>query len=79
VTVGVSAESRILGGLWGIAVGDALGGPVEFCSRMGRERDPVIDLRCYEMYQQPPGTWSDDSSLPLCTVDKPLRAGKDIN
>ena len=33
-----STYSRILGGLWGVAVGDALGVPVEFCSREERDR-----------------------------------------
>jgi ADP-ribosyl-[dinitrogen reductase] hydrolase len=77
VTVGVSAESRILGGLWGIAVGDALGVPVEFCTRKDRERDPVADLRGYGTHNQPAGTWSDDTSLTLCTVDTLLQAGED--
>ncbi len=79
MTAGVSAESRILGGLWGAAVGDALGVPVEFCPRKDRERDPVTDLRGYGTHNQPLGAWSDDTSLTLCTVDKPPRAGKDIN
>jgi ADP-ribosyl-[dinitrogen reductase] hydrolase len=77
VTGGVSTESRILGGLWGVAVGDALGVPVEFRSRKDRERDPVTDLRGYGTYNQPPGTWSDDTSLTLCTVDTLLQAGED--
>jgi ADP-ribosylglycohydrolase len=76
VTADVSAESRILGGLWGVAVGDALGVPVEFRSPKDRERDPVTDLRGYGTYNQPPGTRSDDSSLRLCKVEKPLLGGE---
>ena len=60
---------RQLGGLWGAIVGDALGVPVEFTSREERRRDPVTDMRGYGTYRQPPGTWSDDSSLLLCTVE----------
>jgi ADP-ribosyl-[dinitrogen reductase] hydrolase len=62
-------RERILGGMWGAVVGDALGVPVEFTSRAVRKRDPVIDMRGYGTHHQPPGTWSDDSSLLLCTVD----------
>lgn len=74
---GVSLKRRILGGLWGHAVGDALGVPVEFCSRQERERDPVADLRGFGTHNQPPGTWSDDTSLTLCTIDTLLHAGED--
>jgi len=62
-------KNRILGGLWGAIVGDALGVPVEFTSREERRHDPVTDMRGYGTHHQPPGTWSDDSSLLLCTVE----------
>jgi ADP-ribosyl-[dinitrogen reductase] hydrolase len=75
----ISLKSRILGGLWGVAVGDALGVPVEFCQRAERERDPVNDLRGYGTYNQPPGTWSDDTSLTLCTVDTLLEHGDNFD
>jgi ADP-ribosyl-[dinitrogen reductase] hydrolase len=70
-------RDRILGGLWGVAVGDALGVPVEFCSPIARQRDPVTNMRGYGTYNQPPGTWSDDTSLTLCTADTLLQAGED--
>lgn len=65
-------RDRILGGLWGSLVGDALGVPVEFMDRTSVQCDPVIDMRGYGSHRQPPGTWSDDSSLLLCTVDSLL-------
>jgi len=74
----VSVKSRILGGLWGVAIGDALGVPVEFCSRKDRDRDPVTDFRGYGMHNQRPGTWSDDTSLTLCTIDTLLHSGEDL-
>ncbi len=64
----VTLRSRMLGGLWGSVVGDALGVPVEFSTREERDRDPVREVRGYGTYNQPPGTWSDDSSLMLCTL-----------
>lgn len=60
---------RILGGLWGAVIGDALGVPVEFTGRKERDKDPVTDMRGYGTWNQRPGTWSDDSSLLLCTVE----------
>jgi len=68
-------SSRIEGALWGLIVGDALGVPVEFRSRSELEEDPVEDMRGWEVHDQPMGTWSDDSSLTLCTVDSILRTG----
>ena len=72
----MNAKQRILGGLWGAIVGDALGVPVEFTDREERRRDPVASMRGGGIWRQPPGTWSDDSSLLLCSVES-LRGGFD--
>ena len=55
--------------LLGLAVGDALGVPVEFIGREARRRDPVVDMRAYGTHHQPAGTWSDDSSLTFCLAE----------
>ena len=62
-------SSKILSGLLGVCVGDALGVPVEFTSREERIKDPVKTMRGYGTYQKPTGTWSDDSSLTFCLAD----------
>lgn len=64
--------SRIYDGIMGSVVGDALGVPVEF-----KERDTfkVADMIGYGTYNQPPGTWSDDSSMTLATVESVGRLG----
>ncbi len=49
--------------LFGLAVGDALGVPVEFQSREKLSIKPVTEMIGYGTHHQPPGTWSDDSSL----------------
>ena len=67
-----SRGERILGGLWGSLVGDALGVPVEFKDRATVQADPVIDMRGFGTHQQPHGTWSDDSSLLLCSTESLL-------
>jgi ADP-ribosylglycohydrolase len=55
--------------LLGIAVGDALGVPVEFKSREMLKKEPVSDMIGFGTYNQPAGTWSDDSSLAFCLAD----------
>lgn len=55
--------------LFGVAVGDALGVPVEFKSREEITKKPVTDMIGYGTYNLPPGTWSDDSSLTFCLAD----------
>ena len=55
--------------LLGMAVGDAFGVPYEFLSR--EEAGPRVteDMEGWGTHNQPPGTWSDDTSLALCTAD----------
>ena len=65
----VSNRERVLGGLWGSLVGDALGVPVEFRPRGEVQSNPVTDMRGFGSHRQPKGTWSDDGALILCTVD----------
>jgi ADP-ribosylglycohydrolase len=55
--------------LLGIAVGDALGVPVEFVSRAALQANPVMGMRAYGSHRQPAGTWSDDSSLTFCLAE----------
>ena len=55
--------------LFGVAVGDALGVPVEFSSRSERQSNPVTEMIGYGTYNQPPGTWSDDSSMTFCLAE----------
>lgn len=68
----LSKGERILGGLWGSLVGDALGVPVEFKDRAAVQADPVKGMRGFGTHWQPPGTWSDDSSLLLCSTESLL-------
>lgn len=64
----MNLQERWLGSLWGAVVGDALGVPVEFRARDTLQQNPVVGMLGYGTHHQPPGTWSDDSSLMLCTV-----------
>ena len=63
-------DNRILrAAVLGTAVGDALGVPVEFKSRDELEQDPVTGMRAYGTHHQPAGSWSDDTSMLLATLD----------
>lgn len=53
----------------GIAVGDALGVPVEFESRAELDKNPVCDMRGFGSHGVPAGAWSDDTSMVLCELD----------
>lgn len=55
--------------LFGVVVGDALGVPVEFKSREYLKQNPVKNMLGYLCWNQPPGTWSDDSSLTFCLAE----------
>jgi ADP-ribosyl-[dinitrogen reductase] hydrolase len=55
--------------LFGVAVGDALGVPVEFSERESLIDHPVTGMRGYGTFNQPPGTWSDDSSMTFCLAE----------
>jgi ADP-ribosylglycohydrolase len=68
------AKDRVMGGLWGSLIGDALGVPVEFRDREELVQYPVTGMREYGTHHQPKGTWSDDGALILCTVDSLVNA-----
>lgn len=59
----------------GHAIGDALGVPVEFCSREELDENPVTDMQGWGSYPVPEGSWSDDTSMALATLDS-LAKGK---
>ena len=54
--------SKIYNGIMGLIVGDALGVPVEFKKR---DTYKITGMTGYGTHNQPPGTWSDDSSMQL--------------
>ena len=55
--------------LYGHAIGDALGVPVEFLPREELVSNPVTDFRGFGTHSVPAGTWSDDTSMVLATLD----------
>ena len=63
--------SKVYDGIMGLVVGDALGVPFEFKKR---DTFKATDMTGYGTYNQPPGTWSDDSSMTIATL-KALTCG----
>ena len=59
-------KEKIKAVMFGHAVADALGVPVEFCSRQELKNAPITDMTGYGTYNMPPGCWSDDTSMALC-------------
>lgn len=53
----------------GLALADALGVPFEFKSREALKRFPADTMVGHGTYNQPKGTWSDDSSLTFCLAE----------
>jgi ADP-ribosylglycohydrolase len=70
-------RNKVLGGLFGLCVGDALGVPVEGIPRSVLKERPVTGMLGYGSHNQPPGTWSDDSSLAFCLAES-LCGGLDL-
>lgn len=59
--------NRIQDAIYGSAIGDAFGVPYEFC---GRTATHVIkEMKGYGTHEQPAGTFSDDTSMMLATLD----------
>ena len=64
--------NKVVAALLGVATGDALGVPYEYRSREDMSKDPATGMVGYGTYHQPPGTWSDDSSLTFCLAESLL-------
>ena len=67
---------RILSGVLGFAIGDAVGVPVEFTDRTKLLSNPVQEMLGFGSYDVPAGSWSDDTSMTLATMDSVSKTGK---
>ena len=59
-------KDKLKAAIYGLAIGDALGVPVEF-----RQRGTfnISDMVGFGTHNQQPGTWSDDTSMTIATCD----------
>ena len=73
----LKSNNKIIDALLGVAIGDAVGVPYEFRSEDRMKADPCKEMIGYGTHNQPPGTWSDDSSLTFCLAES-LTGGYDL-
>lgn len=59
-------KDKLKAAIYGLAIGDALGVPVEF---KGRNTFNINGMVGYGTHNQEPGTWSDDTSMTIATCD----------
>lgn len=59
--------------LMGIAVGDAMGVPYEFMTEEELKNEFLDEMKGYGTYDQPPGSFSDDSSMTFCLVESLIK------
>ncbi|MFZ1730817.1 MAG: ADP-ribosylglycohydrolase family protein [Bacteroidota bacterium] len=71
-------SDNIKSAILGAVIGDALGVPYEFSSCEAMKKSPATGMIGNGTYNQPVGTWSDDSSMLLCTAES-LSQGYDLN
>lgn len=70
-------NNKVNDALLGIAIGDAMGVPFEFKRTEEILANPCKGMIGYGTHNQPPGTWSDDSSLTFCLAES-LTKGYDL-
>ncbi len=56
-------------GIIGLAIGDAMGVPLEFLKREDLINNPVTVMLGEQSHHMPKGSWSDDTSLNLALID----------
>ena len=71
-------NNKIKDGIVGLAIGDALGVPAEFKTREELKQNPITEMIGDGTYNVPEGTWSDDTSMALATLDS-IASNKDID
>ena len=55
--------------IYGVAVGDAMGVPVQFYKREQVKKFNITKMTAHYSGQIPAGTWSDDTSLTIALAD----------
>lgn len=69
-------SSKVIDSILGFVIADAIGVPAEFKSRIQLKTSPVKDMVGHGTHNQPEGTWSDDSSMTIATLDSINECGK---
>lgn len=67
---------KSLDGILGLTIGDAMGVPLEFCMREKLMENPTTEMIGYGSHDVPKGSWSDDTSMTIATIDSINNKGK---
>ncbi len=67
--------SKYVDAIIGHAIGDAMGVPTEFCLREKLLEKPVTKMISSDIVGEPAGTWSDDTSMEIATIDSFIDKG----
>ena len=71
--------SKVVDAVIGHAIGDAMGVPTEFCIREKLLENPVTEMIGYGSHPVPEGSWSDDTSMTIATMDAIINDDGKIN
>lgn len=77
----IAFEDKVLGGLYGLLIGDALGVPYEFSKAERLPPSEQLEMTPPAGFRRahpstPPGTWSDDGAQALCLLASLLSCGE---
>ena len=67
--------SKFVDSIIGHAIGDAMGVPIEFEPRNKLLEHPITKMVGYGSHDVPAGTWSDDTSMEIATIDSFINKG----
>ena len=67
---------KAIDGILGLAIGDAMGVPLEYMDREVLLAKPVTKMLGYGNYEIEKGHWSDDTALSLATMESLTKEGK---
>jgi len=70
-----SKIKKMIHSVIGHAIGDAMGMPTEFGIREKLQKEPVTEMIGSEKTGQPAGSWTDDTSMLIATIDSYLEKG----
>ena len=73
----ISLNSRLKGCFLGLAIGDAMGAPVEF--KEPGDFVPVTEFRSGGPHDVEAGEWTDDMAMALCIADSLINNNGEIN
>ena len=68
--------SKVRDAIIGHAVGDAMGVPSQFCLREHLLKKPITEMVYSQKVGQPAGSWSDDTSMEISTIESYIECGK---